>query len=102
MFASGFYSYQLLSVELYIELFKALQVIRYNGVSLETLCKIILIVCGEDLVKISKIDTVDETHNNVYYVFDNTVEIDYKQQRLSLLEYVVNLKFPQVRLVGVS
>lgn len=102
MFASGFYSYQLLSVELYIELFKALQVIRYNGVSLETLCKIILLVCGEDLVKISKIDTVDETHNNVYYVFDNTVEIDYKQQRLSLLEYIINLKFPQVRLVEVN
>lgn len=102
MFASGFYSYQLLSVELYIELFKALQVIRYNGVSLETLCKIILLVCGEDLVKISRIDTVDEAHNNVYYVFDNTVEIDYKQQRLSLLEYIINLKFPQVRLVEVN
>lgn len=102
MFASGFYSYQLFSVELYIELFKALQVIRYNGVSLETLCKIILLVCGEDLVKISRIDTVDEAHNNVYYVFDNTVEIDYKQQRLSLLEYIINLKFPQVRLVEVN
>ena len=101
MFASGFYSYQLLSVELYIQLFKALQVIRYNGVSLETLCKIILIVCGEDLVKITRIDTVDETHNNVYYVFDSTIEIDYKQQRLSLLEYIINLKFPQVKFVEV-
>lgn len=102
MFASGFYSYQLLSIELYIELFKALQTIRYNGVSLETLCKIILLVCGGDLVKISRIDTIDETHNNVYYVFDDTVEIDYKQQRLSLLEYIINLKFPQVRLVEVN
>lgn len=102
MFASGFYSYQLLSIELYIELFKALQTIRYNGVSLETLCKIILLVCGGDLVKISRTDTIDETHNNVYYVFDDTVEIDYKQQRLSLLEYIINLKFPQVRLVEVN
>ena len=41
----------------------------------------------------------DGKHWNVNYIYDDTVDIELKKQRLQLLEYIVNIKFAQVQLV---
>ena len=93
-------TYSNLEPSLYIELFKALQWVRYNGVSIKSLGRIASIICPDGLVKIGRVETApDGKHWNVYYDYDATVDVPLKQQRLSLLEFVVNLKFVQVSLV---
>ena len=93
-------SYSNLEPSLYIELFKALQWIRYNGVSIKSLVRIVSIICPDGLVKIGRVETAsDGKHWNIYYSYDDTVDVPLKQQRLNLLEFIVNLKFVQVKLV---
>ena len=93
-------TYSNLESSLYIELFKALQWIRYNGASIKSLGRITSLICPDGLVKLGEVETAsDGKHWNVYYDYDDTVDITLKQQRLSLLEFIVNLKFVQVSLV---
>ena len=93
-------TYSNLEPSLYIELFKALQWIRYNGVSIKSLGRIVSIICPDGLVKLGRVETApDSKHWNIYYSYDDTVDIFMKQQRLNLLEFIVNLKFVQVKLV---
>lgn len=98
--AEGGITYEAISFSLYIELFKALQWIRYNGESIVSLVRIINILCPEGLVKI--LDTqVANNHKviNVLYVYDDSVDMTNKEQRLTLLQYIVSLKFKQIRFV---
>ena len=81
--------------KLFIELFKAMQYIRYNGESLQSLCRLISILCPDGLVKINRIQTVANKFY-MFYTFDDEVDIDHKQQRLSLLLYIISIKFPQI------
>lgn len=93
-------SYSNLEPSLYIELFKALQWIRYNGASIKSLGRITSLICPDGLVKLGEVKTApDGKHWNVYYDYDDTVDIALKQRRLNLLEFIVNLKFVQVSLV---
>ena len=93
-------TYENLEPSLYIELFKALQWIRYNGVSIKSLVRITSLICPDGLVKLGEVEIAsDGKHWNVYYDYDNTVDVPLKQQRLNLLEFIVNLKFVQVSLV---
>lgn len=93
-------TYENLEPSLYIELFKALQWIRYNGASIKSLGRITGIICPGGLVKLGEVETAsDHKHWNVYYDYDDTVDVNLKQQRLNLLEFIVNLKFVQVTLV---
>ena len=93
-------SYSNLEPSLYIELFKALQWIRYNGVSIKSLGRIVSVLCPDGLVKLGRVETApDGKHWYIYYSYDGTVDVPLKQQRLSLLEFIVNLKFVQVSLV---
>ena len=93
-------TYSNLEPSLYIELFKALQGIRYNGVSIKSLGRRGSTLCRYGLVKIGRVETApDGRHWNIYYSYDATVDVPLKQQRLSLLELIVNLKFVQVKLV---
>lgn len=93
-------SYSNLEPSLYIELFKALQWIRYNGASIKSLGRITSLICPDGLVKLGDVETAsDGKHVNVYYTYDDTVDVTLKQQRLNLLEYIVRLKFIQVKLV---
>ena len=93
-------TYSNLEPSLYIELFKALQWIRYNGISIKSLVRIVSIICPDGLVKLGRVETApDGKHWNIYYSYDDTVDIPMKQQRLNLLEFIVNLKFVQVKLV---
>ena len=96
-------SYTPLALDLYIELFKAMQWVRYNEPSVTSLVKIVELICPEGLVKIGDIEIAfDKKHINVYYEYNETVEIDFKQQRLSLLDYILQIKFPQVMLVEIQ
>lgn len=93
-------SYSNLEPPLYIELFKALQWIRYNGVSIKSLGRITSIICPDGLVKLGRVETApDGKHWNIYYNYDDTVNVTQKQQRLNLLEFIVNMKFVQVSLI---
>ena len=93
-------TYENLEPSLYMELFKALQWIRYNGVSIKSLGRIASLICPDGLVKLGRVETAsDGKHWNVYYDYDDTVDVPLKQQRLNLLEYIVNMKFVQVSLV---
>lgn len=93
-------SYSNLEPPLYIELFKALQWIRYNGVSIKSLGRITSIICPDGLVKLGRVETApDGKHWNIYYNYDDTVNVTLKQQRLNLLEFIVNMKFVQVSLI---
>ena len=90
-----------ISKELYMELYKALQIVRYNGVSLESLCNIISVLCPDGLVRISRVETgVDNKHLEVYYIYNPDIEtVQYKQQRLTLMQYLVKEKFKQILLI---
>ena len=93
-------TYSNLEPSLYIELFKALQWIRYNGVSIKSLGRIVSALCPDGLVKIGRVETApDGKHWNIYYDYDDTADVPLKQQRLNLLEFIVNMKFVQVKLV---
>lgn len=93
-------SYSNLEPPLYIELFKALQWIRYNGVSIKSLGRITSIICPDGLVKLGRVETApDGKHWNIYYNYDDAVNVTLKQQRLNLLEFIVNMKFVQVSLI---
>lgn len=95
-------SYSNLDPSLYFALFKTMQYIRYNGTSISSLVKIIELLCPKGLVKISNISTFEDIQAFVlFYVFDVTTEIDLKQQRLYLLRYVVETKFPQLILTEI-
>lgn len=93
-------TYSNLEPSLYIELFKAMQWVRYNGTSIKSLCRIIELVCPSGLVTVSSVRTAsDGKHILVYYDYHDMVDLTLKQQRLNLLEYIVKLKFVQVVLV---
>ena len=93
-------TYANLELKLYIDLFKILQWIRYNGASLASFVKVVSTVCPEGLVVIDSIVVGQNNKSlNVFYTYNDTAEISLKQQRLSLFEYIIKLKFPQVVLV---
>ena len=91
-------SYQNLSPSLYLYLFKAMQWIRYNGTSLASLCKVIEVICPNGLVKISSVSVGNYNYYVINYVFDTEVDVSLKQQRLNLLNYILQIKFPQIKL----
>lgn len=64
------------------------------------------IIAGKEIYlnsTISRADAVtvgsDGKHWNINYIYDDTVDVELKKQRLQLLEYIVNMKFAQVQLV---
>ena len=89
--------------DLFLELFKTLQWIRYNGTSLQSLVKIISILCPNGLVKLSTLE-VSNDGLNIYigYVYDVEVPIASKELRLNLLLYLIDIKFKQVILHEIS
>ena len=91
-----------LSSYLFLELYKAMQWIRYNGISIVSLCKIINIVCPKGLVTIDRIETSsDGKLVTVYYNYNSKSSADLKQQRLSLLLFILSTKFTRVNFVEV-
>ena len=98
--SEGEVTYESISFSLYIELFKALQWIRYNGASLASLAQVIHVLCPEGLVLITDIRVADNKKViNVFYAYDESAMITNKEQRLALLQYIISLKVKQVRFV---
>ena len=98
--SEGVISYAQLDPSLYIELYKAMQYIRYNGVSIKSLCKIVSVLCPNGLVKIDRLEVSSNKKNiYVYYYYDSSALVSFKEQRITLLEYIINLKFKQIQLV---
>ena len=96
--SEGEVTYESISFSLYIELFKALQWIRYNGVSLSSLVHIVRILCPCGLVRITGISVASNGRAiNITYDYDDSVQIQNKDQRITLLQYIISLKFKQVR-----
>ena len=92
--------YSKTSNEIFLDLYKALQYIRYNSVSLKSLVQLVTLICPQGLVKIDHIEiAVDKTHFNVYYNYNAEVNVTYKAQRKALLELLIAEKFKQVVLV---
>lgn len=98
--SEGEASYTDMSAELLIDLFKAMQWVRYNGASITSLCKIISILCPKGLVTIDSI-TPDESGSRFYmrYTYHSESLVDIKQQRLYSLQYIIRLKFMQIELI---
>lgn len=99
--SEGETTYEEVNKQLIIDLFEALQLVRYNGASLDALVKIIGNICPDGLVRVTSIESsVDGNSVSVYYSYDSSVEIEHKQQRLSLLEYLIEEKFKQIRFIS--
>lgn len=101
--SEGDTSYEPVNPALFIELYKVMQWIRYNGTSMSSLVKLIDIICPSGLVKLDRIE-VSQSGTNLFafYVYNDTVEVPLKAQRLVLLNYVIATKFPQVILTEIQ
>lgn len=93
-------SYENLSPEIFLELFKAIQTVRYRGMNLESLVKITDILCPNGLVKIAGITASTNLWTLSYHI-DMTVETNNQQDRLNMWEYIIQIKFPQIVLLEV-
>lgn len=90
------------SYSIFMELFKAMQYVRYNGGTVKSLARIFEVLCPEGLATLDSIDvSQDNTRWIVSYSTDFTVDINYKQDRLNILLYVVKMKFPQVQMTEI-
>lgn len=93
-------SYEPLTPEIFIELFKALQVIRYNGTSLASLSSVTEILCPEGLVKINTL-TAGSNYWQLTYSIDTEVDVQNQLDRINMWEYVMRIKFPQLKVAEV-
>lgn len=92
-------TYKELDPALYIEFYKSMQWIRYNGTSIESLCKVTEFACPEGLVTLDKIE-ISEDGKAIFVTYNyNNVDVPLKQQRLSIWQYIIEAKFPEVTLV---
>lgn len=92
-----------ISASLFIELYKVMQYIRYNGVNIKSFAQVISILCPDGLVTVLSITKASGApYFNVSCQYDVSVELDFVQQRLSTFEYIMRLKFPQFLIVPVE
>lgn len=89
-----------INTALFIELYKVMQIIRYNGASIKSFADMVSIICPQGLVRIKSIEERnDMIAFTVTYIYDSSVQISNVQDRIALLEYLTLLKFPQFMLV---
>lgn len=85
---------------LLLDLLKAMQWIRYNGTSIGSFVTVVNILFPTGAIKIIKTKVADDKrHIEVYYYFDNDVYVGLRTQRVSLFNYMCEIKFPQISLV---
>lgn len=98
--SEGDVEYLPVSYGIFFELFKAIQYVRYNGGTISSLARIVSILCPRGLVTIDSLTVAgDKMHFIVSYETDLSVDIDLKQDRINVLLYVIQMKFPQVQMV---
>lgn len=98
--SDGITSYESIAPDIFIELFKVMQIIRYNGVSMASLIKITEILCPDGLIRIQNL----QAHVNYWsieYIVDMTAETNFQENRISMWFYVLKTKFPQLRVTEV-
>lgn len=88
-------SYESLSPDVFLELFKALQTVRYRGMNVTALVKITDIICPLGLVRIAGI-TAETNYWTLSYHVDMTVETGNQQDRINMWVYIIRIKFPQI------
>lgn len=93
-------SYESISPDVFLELFKALQTVRYRGMSIMALSKITNILCPLGLVRIVDITAGNNLWTLSYHI-DMTVETGNQQDRLNMWTYIIKIKFPQIVLLEV-
>lgn len=93
-------SYESISPDVFIELFKALQVVRYRGMNMKALVQITNILCPLGLVRIAGL-TAGQNLWTLSYHTDLTVPTDKQQDRINMWFYIMKIKFPQVVLLEV-
>lgn len=92
-----------ISASLFLELYKVMQYIRYNGVNIKSFAQVISILCPQGLVTVLSITKASGApYFTVSCQYDVSVELDFVQQRLSTFEYIMRLKFPQFLIVPVE
>lgn len=85
---------------LLLDLLKAMQWIRYNGTSIGSFVRVVNILFPTGAIKIIKTAIADDKrHIEVYYYFDNDIYVGLRTQRVSLFNYMCEIKFPQISLV---
>lgn len=92
-----------ISASLFLELYKVMQYIRYNGVNIKSFAQVISILCPDGLVTVLSITKASGApYFTVSCRYDVSVEMELVQQRLSTFEYIMRLKFPQFLIVPVE
>lgn len=84
--------------QVYLDLLKAVQWIRYNGVSIQSLCKIFELICPA-FVTIDEIDWSNEIYGVVKYTVDDEFITDNKQVKIETLKLLIQMKFPQLVMI---
>jgi len=92
-------TYTPLSYGVYFDLFKAMQWIRYNGVSVQSIVEVVNIICPSGLVTIDSITvSANNDHWIVSYSTDLSIDMELKSDRLAVFLYIMKIKFPQVEM----
>lgn len=83
------------TLEVYYELIKAMQWVRYNGCSITSLCKFVELMC-DDYLFITDIEwTSSYARGIVKYGIDKEFEVEDKLLRTETFKMLINMKFPQ-------
>lgn len=89
--------------DIYFNLISAMQRVRYNSENMLTLIDAIDILCPNGFVKI--VNVIKEEGRPLFelqYRVDYEAETSYKFERIKTLEYLMEQKFPTMRLVEVN
>jgi len=98
--AEGDIEYSPIAYELFLDLFKAIQYVRYNGSTILALGRIMSILCPNGLARLVSVAVSEnKTKFIVSYETDINADLNFKQDRLSLLLYITKMKFPLVEMV---
>lgn len=91
--------------EVMVYLIRALQWVRYNGVSIDSFCTLVRILCSDFLV----IDSIEWNHEdgsygyaNVRYHVIDSIEYENKLMRINTLKMIVGRKFPQFVFIDIN
>lgn len=83
------------TIKVYYAIIKAMQWVRYNGCSIESLCKFIEILCPDYLFLTNIEWTSSFARGIVNYGIDKDYETSDKLLRTEVFKMLISLKFPQ-------
>lgn len=92
-----------INITVFIELYKVMQYIRYNGANIASLINLVAVLCPDGFLRIDRIVRVESTASfNVYYEVNLEESSADQLERLSTFKYIVDLKFQQFTLVEID